>query len=227
MEQQADFLLDSTCWWGETDEGVTFFDYSETDRNLDRATNVTSHHWRSYTMKDEIIYLQQCWEKCLENMHSIIPAHKIRIKNSDGKINFILLNTFEYFRNMHPENLETNETLNETDINFEIANTSKENFNLTPIPNQNLNLSPVLQKSPTTYPSTPLKSKTKSLPEEACNKLPIASTPNANNNNPKYSNSSKMLIFLFGTSSNIDKFDKLRKFLKENKKEGYIQMSYW
>ena len=29
-----------------------------------------------------------------------------------------------------------------------------------------------------------------------------------------------MLIFLFGTSSNIDRFDKLRKSLKENKKRG-------
>ena len=48
---------------------------------------------------------------------------------------------------MHPENLETNETLNESDINFEVINTSKENFNLTPIPNQNL--SPVLRKSST------------------------------------------------------------------------------
>ena len=58
-------------------------------------------------MKDEIIYLQQCWEKCLENMHCIIPAYKIRINNSDGKINFILLNTLKYFRNMNPEKLET------------------------------------------------------------------------------------------------------------------------
>ena len=126
-------------------------------------------------------------------------------------------------------------------MDFEV-NKSKENFNLTPIPNENLNLSPVLQKLSTTYPSTPLKSKTKSLPEETCNKLPIASTPNPNKmattaqttvshlaplkesfsscNNPKYSNSSKMLIFLLGTSSNSDKFDKLTKSLKENEKRG-------
>ena len=150
---------------------------------------------------------------------------------------------------MHPENLETNETLNETDINFEVTNASKENFNLTPIPNQTVNLSPVLQKSSTEYPSTPLKSKTKSLPEETCKNQPIVSTPNPNKmattaqtivshlvplkenfsscNDPKYLNSSKMLIFLLGTSSNIDKFDKLRKSLKENKKERYIQMSYY
>ena len=95
LEQQADFLLDGNFWWSETDEGVTFLDYSETGRNLDIETHVTLHHWRTYTMKDEIIYLQQCWEKCLENMHSIIPAYKIRIKNSDGKINFVLLNTFK------------------------------------------------------------------------------------------------------------------------------------
>ena len=172
----------------------------------------------------------------------IIPAHKICIKNSDGKNSFILLNTLEYFRNMNPENLETNETLNERDINFEVTNISKENFNITSVANQNQNLSPILQKSCTAYPSTPLKSKTKSLPEETCNIQPKASTPNPHKmaitaqttvthlvplketfsscNNPKFLTSSKMLIFLLGTSSNINKFDKLRKSLKENKKRG-------
>ena len=162
---QSDFLLDSSCWQSETGEGVTFLDHSVTGRNLDTETHATLYHWRTYTMKDEIICLQQCWEKCLENWYSIIPAYKIRIKNSDGKINFILLNTLEYFRNLNPENLETNETLNERDINFEVTNISKEDFNITPLPNQNLNLSPVLQKSCKEYPSAPLNSKTKSLPE--------------------------------------------------------------
>ena len=61
LEQQVEFFLDSSCWWSETDEGVTFLDYGKTGRNLDIATNVAFHHWRTYTMKDEIIYLQQCW----------------------------------------------------------------------------------------------------------------------------------------------------------------------
>ena len=126
-------------------------------------------------MKDEIICLQQCWEKRLENLHSIIPAYKIRIKNSDRKINFIPLNTLEYFRNMNPENLETNETLNERDISFEVTNISEENFNITPLPNQDRNPSPVLQNSCKEYPSTQLKSKTKSLPEETRNNQPKAS----------------------------------------------------
>ena len=191
-------------------------------------------------MKDEIIYLQQCWGKCPENMHSINPAYKIHIKNSDGKINFILLNTLKYFRAMNPEKLETNDTLNERDINFEVTNISEENFNITSLPNQNLNLSPVLQKSCTEYPSTPIKNKAKSLHEETFNIQPKASTPTPHEmapigqstvsylvplketfsscNNLQYSNISKMLIFLFGTSSNIDRFDKLRKSLKENKK---------
>ena len=159
-------------------------------------------------------------------MHSIIPVHKICIKNLDGKINFILLSTLEYFRNMNPEDIETNKTLNERDINFEVTNISKENFNIIPLPNLNLNVSPVLQKLCTAYPSTPLKNKTKSLPEETCNNQPKASTPNPQKmataaqttvchliplketfsscNNPKYSNSSKILIFLLGTFSNID-----------------------
>ena len=58
LEQQADFLLDDSFWWSETDQGVTFLDYSETGRNLDIKTHVTLHHWQTYTMKDEIIYLQ-------------------------------------------------------------------------------------------------------------------------------------------------------------------------
>ena len=95
MEQQAEFLLDSSCWRGGTDEAVTFLYYSETGRNLDIPTNVTSHQWLSHAMKDEIIYFQQCWEKYVKNVHSIIPAHKIWIKNSDEKINFILWNTSE------------------------------------------------------------------------------------------------------------------------------------
>ena len=100
----------------------------------------------------------------------------------------------------------------------------------------------MLQKSYEKYPSTPLKNKPRSLPEETCNNQPKASAPTPHKmaptaqttvshlvplketfsscNNPKYSNISKMLIFLFGTSSNIDRFDKLRKSLKENKKRG-------
>ena len=59
-------------------------------------------------------------------MHSILPAHRIHIKNSDGKINFILINALDYFRNINGEDIETNETLNERDINFEVTNISKE-----------------------------------------------------------------------------------------------------
>ena len=99
-----------------------------------------------------------------------------------------------------------------------------------------------MQKSCTACQSTPLKSKSKPLPEETCNNQPKASTPNPHEmattvqttvshlvpvketfsscNNRKYLNSSKMLILLLGTPSNIDKFDKLRKSLKEIKKRG-------
>ena len=198
-------------------------------------------------MKDEIICLPERWGKCLENLHSIIPADNIRIKNSDRKMSFISVkylvslvllvsNTLGYFRNMNPGNLETNETLNKKDINFEVTNLSEENLNITLVPNQNLYRSPLLQKSCKVYPLTPLKSKTKSLPEEIWNNQPKASIPTPQKmaptaktivshlvplkqvfsscNNPKYSNISKMLMFLFGTYSDIDSFDKLRKFLK-------------
>ena len=38
LEQQGGFHLKSSYWWSETDEVVTFLDYSETGRNLDRNT---------------------------------------------------------------------------------------------------------------------------------------------------------------------------------------------
>ena len=84
---------------------------------------------------------------------------------------------FGIFQKHESTNLETNKTLNERDINFEVTSISEENFSISPLPNQNLNLSPVLQKSSTEYPSTPLKSKTKSLTEETCYNQPKASTP--------------------------------------------------
>ena len=40
LEEKADFLLDSSYCWSETDEDVTFLDYSETGRNLDITTDV-------------------------------------------------------------------------------------------------------------------------------------------------------------------------------------------
>ena len=144
---------------------------------------------------------------------------------------------------MNPENFET---LNGRDINFEVISISEENLNITPLPIQNLKLTPVLQKS--CKSSTPLKSQTKSMPEQTCNNQPRASTPTPHKmtpttqttvshlvplketfssfNNPKHSNISKILIFSFGTSSNNDRFEKLRKSINENEKEGYIQLSY-
>ena len=81
-----------------------------------------------------------------------------------------------------------------------------------------------------------LKSKAKSLPKQTCNNQQKAPTPTPHKmaptaqttvsylvplketfsscNNPKCSSISKILIFLFGTSSGIDRFDTLRKSLK-------------
>ena len=97
---------------------------------------------------------------------------------------------------MNLENLETSETLNEKDINFEVTNLIEENFNITLLPNQNLYLSPLLQKSCKVYPSTPLNSKTKSLPEETWNNQPNASTPTPHEMTPTAKTTNNHLVAL-------------------------------
>ena len=69
------------------------------------------------------------------------------------------------------------EKLSERDINFDVTNISEEISNITPLPNQDLNLSSALQKICKEYQSTPLKRKSKSLPEKTCSNQPKASPP--------------------------------------------------
>ena len=73
LENIADFLLDANIWWKEVEDGVMFQDLHPVITH----STLSMHHFRSTNLKNEEIYLKNCWKKCLEKKNSLIPAYKI------------------------------------------------------------------------------------------------------------------------------------------------------
>ena len=115
LESMADYLLDE-CWWNETEYGIQFLDHERTPA----TSKLQLHHFRSTNLKMEQNYVKFCWQKCLDNMHTLIPAFKINI---DNKI--IYLNTLKYFSNHHKSLDEAIIDFNLTPVTTEIITTPK------------------------------------------------------------------------------------------------------
>ena len=99
LQQLADFLIADNKCWEETQNGVLFFD-------LDiRDTDIKLHHFRSSSIVGVSKYLKDCWNKCVLNSNSLIPAHKIKIYNeSTNKFETKSLQTLAFFKNSSIEN---------------------------------------------------------------------------------------------------------------------------
>ena len=52
-------------WWHKDDEAVEFHDISGFPSADESGPQL--HHFRSSTLKDEEIYLQQCWQQCIQH----------------------------------------------------------------------------------------------------------------------------------------------------------------
>ena len=94
LEQQADYLSEGRVWWKEVDnEGVEFYDVThvQSEKQL--------HHFRSYSMKQEDIFVKDNWYNCLQNANTLIPAFKLKIKENENKdIKVVYLKALNYFR---------------------------------------------------------------------------------------------------------------------------------
>ena len=94
LERQADYLSEGRVWWKEVaNEGVEFYDVThvQSEKQL--------HHFRSYNMKQEDIFVKDNWYNCLQNADSLIPAFKLKIKENENKdIQIVYLKTLNYFR---------------------------------------------------------------------------------------------------------------------------------
>ena len=62
LENIADFLLDANIWWKEVEDGVMFQDLHPVITH----STLSMHHFRSTNLKNEEIYLKNCWKKYLE-----------------------------------------------------------------------------------------------------------------------------------------------------------------
>ena len=116
LEQIADFLILNKGCWKETNLGVVFLVNSQ--NNIGGKL----HHFRSSSIKEVCTYVKNCWEKCLENAHVLIPAQKIKIYNTNDTTEIIKLSTLNYF-NDNPFDEKSESTSVQNLCNEQILNT--------------------------------------------------------------------------------------------------------
>ena len=98
-EQLADFLIADNKCLEETQNRVLFFDFDIKD------TGVKLHHVRSSSIVGVSEYLKDCWNKCVLNLNSLIPAHSIKIYyESTEKYETKSLQTLTFFKSASTEN---------------------------------------------------------------------------------------------------------------------------
>ena len=130
LEQIAEYLICDTKCWKETTMGILFLD-NEANKNL----IIKIHNFRSSTIEDVNNYLRRCWNKCLENPNTLIPAFKIKMLNGE-KWKTERLAALEYFRNKFLEEDQTddNGSINNSDTirsnNVKIRISSEKNHSI-------------------------------------------------------------------------------------------------
>ena len=92
LQQISDYLLCDIKCWQETDDDVVFVDINRP------KLDVKLHHFRSSSAAGVCKYIQDCWELCLKNCHSLIPAYKIKVyQKSAEKYETVKLQTLSHF----------------------------------------------------------------------------------------------------------------------------------
>ena len=128
LEQIAEYLICDTKCWKETTMGILFLD-NEANKNL----NIKIHNFRSSTIEDVNNYLRRCWNKCLENPNTLIPAFKIKMLNGE-KSKIERLTTLKYFCHKFLEEDQTDDSINNSDTirsnNVKICISSENNHSL-------------------------------------------------------------------------------------------------
>ena len=79
MERIADFLRPGEGIWWETDKvtgSVTFYDGDNSPNT--RPEGPPLHHFRSWTIEEEVTYIKQCWDKCV-NSDLRLPIKQIKL----------------------------------------------------------------------------------------------------------------------------------------------------
>lgn len=87
LEQISDYLIHGPgVWWKETPEGIMFLDGSNESDYQDAGP--TLQHFRSTSLSQIDLYLQQQWEVCC-NSGVMLPATYLRFYGQDGTLEHI------------------------------------------------------------------------------------------------------------------------------------------
>jgi hypothetical protein len=141
----SDFLIEGEGVWRRRNEDTIVFNDIANSPSADNH-GPQLHHFRSSFLMKEETYLQQCWQKCLDE-EIPIPAEIVRVDEKDDRVNvrhttFISANesedtqddlpTLENIIDIQPANEEII-TLAEEPVNLQVEGTSHEKSSINDI----------------------------------------------------------------------------------------------
>ena len=86
------------------------------------------HHFHSSSVASVCKYIQDCWELCLKNCHSLIPAYKIKVYKK-GAEKYETLKHFELYLAEYDNESTSDNTMSLISLNNEHLSNSLNNTN--------------------------------------------------------------------------------------------------
>ena len=80
------------------------------------------------------MYLKECWEACLENKNTLIPAYKLKVEGHDKNIKILYVTTLKYFAEkseMMSMKTNNNSEITLTNNNFQVNTDASKNYDIT------------------------------------------------------------------------------------------------
>ena len=93
LEKIADYLEDG-LFWIEVENSVLFNDITPVDSDM------KIHHFRRYTVCDELQYVAICWQNCLKNFDKLIPAFKIKVEDVECNLSIVYPRTLKHYNSV-------------------------------------------------------------------------------------------------------------------------------
>ena len=93
LEKTADYLEDG-LFWSEVENGVLFNAITPVD------SDKKIHHFRRYTVCDELQYVAICWQNCLKNFDQLIPAFKMKVEDVECNLSIVYPRTLKHYNSV-------------------------------------------------------------------------------------------------------------------------------
>ena len=96
LEKIADYLEDG-LFWSEMENGILFDDITPVQ------SNKQIHHFRTYTVSDELKYVAICCQNCLKDFDKLIPAFKIKVEDAECNLSIVYPRTLKHYNSVITE----------------------------------------------------------------------------------------------------------------------------